>query len=276
MLDLRSVRRTIALGLPLLALCAVTAAPASSAPGAKETGKEKEGSKDKAAEPDGKLNREEFEAALKPVLGDFHGCYDRALKRDAVAEGTVILVLETRGGKILKAETDREPSTLKLEEAHKCIAVAAKKIKMPLAKNSEGKHDPKARAVIRYPLEFSLGIDVGSGIAKATGAKLDYDKVKSVFLINKIEIGRCWLDAKKAKPLTPPIGKLVLKISTTGGKVTAVEKIGTDSTLDDPSLETCVFDSVKKFRFPIAKDAKGADDDKAASVIVYPMEFQAR
>ena len=30
---------------------------------------------------------------------------------------------------------------------------------------------------------------------------------------------------------------------------------------------------MKKFKFPSAKDAKGNDDDKATSTIVYPMEF---
>lgn len=224
----------------------------------------------------GKLNREEFENALKAVLPDMHVCYDKALKKDAIAEGQVVLVLETQNGKVLKADTDREVSSLKLEDAHKCIVSVAKKIKMPLAKNADGKHDPKAKAVVRYPLEFSLGIDVGAGIAKSTGAKLDHDKVKSLFFVNKIEIGRCYLDAYKAKKGVAASGKLVLKIGVTGGKATSVDEVAPDTTVEDKELKSCVADAVKKFKFPLPKDAKGNDDEKAASVIVYPMEFQSR
>ncbi len=239
----------------------------------------KDDAKPGAGKPDGatgKLNREEFEAALKAVLPDMHVCYDKALKKDAIAEGQVVLVLETQNGKMLKADTDREVSTLKLDDAHKCIVAVAKKIKMPLAKNADGKHDPKAKAIVRYPLEFSLGIDVGAGVAKSTGAKLDYEKVKSVFFVNKIEIGRCYLDAYKAKKGVAASGKLVLKIGVTGGDVSNVDEVSPDTTVEDKELKSCVAAAVKKFKFPIAKDAKGNDDPKAASVIVYPMEFQAR
>ena len=148
-------------------------------------------------------------------------CYRKALKKDAIAEGDVILVIETQGGKIVKADTDRSVSTMKLEDAHKCIVSVVKKMKPPIAKNAEGKHDPKIKAVVRYPVEFSLGIDVGAGPSKSTGAKLDHDKVKNVFFVNKIEFGRCILDARKALKGERAAGKLVLKINVTGGQVTA-------------------------------------------------------
>jgi hypothetical protein len=224
----------------------------------------------------GKLSRAEFEDALKPHLGEMFQCYDKALKKDALAEGQVILVIETQNGKVLKGDTDREVSSMKLEEAHKCIVGLLKKMKMPIAHNSEGKPDPKAKAIVRYPIEFSLGIEVGAGPSKETGAKLDHDKVKSVFFVNKLEFGRCQLDAMKAHGGVSPAGKLVLKVSVTGGAVTGVEAVKPDTTLEDKDLLQCSIDAVKKFKFPKAKDAKGNDDDKASSVIVYPMDFQAR
>jgi hypothetical protein len=221
----------------------------------------------------GKLSRAEFEDALKPHLGEMFQCYDKALKKDALAEGTVILVIETQNGKVTKGDTDREVSTMKLEEAHKCIVGLLKKMKMPIAHNAEGKPDPKAKAVVRYPVEFSLGIEVGAGPSKETGAKLDHDKVKNVFFVNKLEFGRCQLDAKKAHGGVSPVGKLVLKVSVTGGAVTAVEAVKPDTTVEDKDMLQCSLDAVKKFKFPKAKDSKGNDDDKASSVIVYPMDF---
>jgi hypothetical protein len=224
----------------------------------------------------GKLSRAEFEDALKTHVAGMYQCYDKALKKDALAEGSVILVIETAGGKVLKADTDRDVSTMKLEAAHKCIIDIVKKMKMPIAHNAEGKADPKAKAIVRYPVEFSLGIEVGAGPSKETGAKLDHDKVKNVFFINKLEFGKCQLDAKKAHGGTSPAGKLVLKVSVTGGNVTNVEEVTPDTTLEDKELKQCSIDAVKKFKFPKAKDSKGNDDDKASSVIVYPMDFQAR
>jgi hypothetical protein len=227
----------------------------------------------KPADPGGKLNREEFETALRPHLMAMNDCYRKALKKDAIAEGDVILVLETQGGKIIKADTDRAVSTMKLEDAHKCIVAVIKKMKPPVAKNSDGKYDPKLKAVVRYPVEFTLGIDVGAGPSKATGAKLDHDKVKNVFFVNKIEFGRCILDARKAMKGEKAAGKLVLKVGVTGGKVTTVEPMSPETTVEDKEFKDCVTDAVKKFKFPLAKDSKGNDDEKAASTIVYPMEF---
>ena len=225
--------------------------------------------------PTGKLNREEFEEALKPYLKDMHACYEKALKKDALVEGTVILKIDTKGGKVLVADTDRELSTLKLEEAHKCIIVVMKKMKMPLAKNDKGEHDAKLTASVTYPVEFSLGIDVDGANTKITGAKLDYDKVKKVFFYEKLAIGRCYLDAYKAKKGVAAVGKLVLKIGVTGGVVGTVEEVTPDTTVTDDDLKKCVYGEVKKFKFPIGKDAKGTDDPKAASVITYPLEFKA-
>ena len=227
-----------------------------------------------APTPNGKLNREEFEEALKPHLKEMHDCYEKALKKDALAEGEVVLAITTQGGKVLVGDTDREASTLKLEDAHKCIIAIVKKMKMPLAKNDKGEHDPKAIAAIKYPVDFSLGIDVESGASAITGAKLDYNKVKNVFFVRKIDIGRCYLDAYKAKKGEAAIGKLVLKVAVTGGAVTTVDEVSPDTTVADTTLKKCVFDEVKTFKFPLAKDAKGNDDAKAASVITYPIEFK--
>lgn len=232
------------------------------------------GSVSGAAGGGGKVNREEFEAALKPNLKEMHDCYEKALKKDAVAEGEAVLVIETQNGKVLKGEVDRAHSSLKLEEALKCIDGVIKKIKMPLAKNEKGEHDPKAKATVKYPVEFSLGIDVSGGGIKSTGAKIEYDKVKQVFFINKVDIGRCYLEAYKAKKGVAASGKLLLKVEVTGGKVNKVDEVAPDTTVADKELKTCIFDAVKKFKFPLAKDAKGNDDEKAASVITYPMEFQ--
>lgn len=264
-------RPAVGLSLPVVMAAALAALPAHAdgkAPAASASAKKDE--------PSGKLNREEFEQALKPHLSEMFQCYDKALKKDALAEGTVILVIDTMNGKIVKADTDKDVSTMKLPEAHKCIVSVAKKMKMPLAKNAEGKHDPKARAVVRYPLEFSLGIEVGAGPSKSTGAKLDHEKVKNVFFINKLEFGKCQLDAKKAHGGVSPAGKLVLKVSVVGGKVTAVDAVTPDTTLEDKDLANCSIEAVKHFKFPLAKDAKGNDDPNASSVIIYPMEFQAR
>ncbi|MBL8720561.1 MAG: hypothetical protein JNL79_31540 [Myxococcales bacterium] len=224
----------------------------------------------------GKVNREEFEAALKPNLKEMRDCYDKALKKDAVAEGEAVLIIETQNGKVLKGEVDRPHSSLKLEEALKCIEGVVKKIKMPLAKNEKGEHDPKAKATVKYPVEFSLGIDVSGGGIKTTGAKIEYEKVKQVFFFNKIEIGRCYLDAYKAKKGVAAIGKLLLKVEVAGGKVGKAGEVTPDTTLADADMKACIYDAVKKFKFPLAKDAKGNDDEKATSVIVYPMEFKGQ
>ena len=211
-------------------------------------------------------------------MKDLNECYEKALKKDAIAEGDVILSITTQGGKVLKAETERDISTMKLEDAHKCIVSVIKKMKMPVAKNSKGEHDPKAIAEIRYPIEFSLGIEVMSGVTseKSSGAKIDYDKVKNVFFIEKIQIGRCYLEAYKAKKGVAASGKLVLKMNVSGGKATSVEEVKPDTTLSDAEMKTCIYDAVKKFKFPLAKNAKGAEDDKAVSIVVYPLEFKAK
>lgn len=223
----------------------------------------------------GKLNREEFEEALKPYLKDMHACYEKALKKDALVEGTVILKIDTKGGKVTAGDTDRDLSTLKLEDAHKCIIAIVKKMKMPLAKNDKGEHDAKLTASVTYPVEFSLGIDVDGANTKITGAKLDYDKVKKVFFYEKLAIGRCYLDAYKAKKGVAAVGKLILKIAVAGGVASSVDEVTPDTTVTDADLKKCVFAEVKKFKFPVGKDAKGADDPKAASTITYPLEFKA-
>lgn len=225
------------------------------------------------ADSGGKLNREEFEAALRPHLKDMNDCYRKALKKDAIAEGDVILVIEAQGGKVVKAETDRAVSTMKLEDAHKCIVSVIKKMKPPMAKNADGKHDPKIKATVRYPVEFTLGIDVGSGPSKSSGAKLDHDKVKNTFFVNKLEFGRCILDARKAMKGEKAAGKLVLKINVTGGAVTTTDIVSPDTTVEDKEFKDCVLDAVKRIKFPLAKDAKGQDDPKASTLITYPMEF---
>lgn len=257
------------LALPLLALplfAANASADSKPAPTASASAK--------ASEATGKLRREEFEAALRPHLKDMNECYKKALKKDAIAEGDVILVIETVNGKVIKADTDRTVSTMKLEDAHKCIVSVIKKMKLPVANNAEGKPDPKAKAILRYPVEFSLGIDVGAGPAKASGAKLDHDKVKGVFFINKIEFGRCILDARKALKGEKAAGKMVLEVGVAGGAVTSVKALP-ETTVEDKEFKECIQDAVKKFKFPLPKDAKGNDDPKAPSTIVYPMEFTA-
>lgn len=227
----------------------------------------------KAPDSAGKLNREEFEAALRPHLKDMNDCYRKALKKDAIAEGDVILVIEAQGGKVTKADTDRAVSTMKLEEAHKCIVAVIKKMKPPMAKNADGKHDPKIKAIVRYPVEFTLGIDVGSGPTKSSGAKLDHDKVKNTFFVNKVEFGRCILDARKAMKGEKAAGKLILKVNVTGGAVTSSEVVTEGTTVEDKEFKDCIVEVVKKIKFPLAKDAKGQDDPKAQSTITYPMEF---
>jgi len=225
--------------------------------------------------PTGKLNREEFEAALKTYLPAMHDCYEKALKKDALAEGEIVLSIDTQNGKVLRGDTDRDLSSLKLEDVHKCVIGVIKKMKLPLAKNDKGDHDPKAIASIKYPVEFSLGIDVeGVGIG-VTGAKLDYERVKKVFFYNKLDIGRCYLDAWKAKKGVAATGKLILKVGVAGGVVSTVGEVDPDTTVADNDLKQCVFDAIKKWKFPAAKDAKGNDDPKAASVITYPLEFKA-
>lgn len=82
------------------------------------------------------------------------------------------------------------------------------------------------------------------------------------------------LEAYKAKKGVAASGKLLLKVEVTGGKVNKVDEVAPDTTVADKELKTCIFDAVKKFKFPLAKDAKGNDDEKATSVITYPMEFQ--
>ncbi len=264
--------RSLARLAPLAAVSLfATFAGAGPAPSASASAKAPASSA-KPADPGGKLNREEFETALRPHLKDMNDCYRKALKKDAIAEGDVILVIETQGGKVLKADTDRAVSSLKLEDAHKCIVSVVKKMKPPVAKNAEGKYDPKLKAVVRYPVEFTLGIDVGAGPSKATGAKLDHDKVKNVFFVNKIEFGRCILDARKAMKGEKAAGKLVLQVDVTGGKVTNATT-APETTVEDKEFKDCVTDAVKKFKFPLAKDKKGNDDEKASSTIIYPMEF---
>lgn len=261
------------LALPLLTVGTVGLLAGSALADPPKAAPTASGSAKPAGDAAGKLNREEFEAALRPHLKDLNDCYRKALKKDAIAEGDVILVIEAQGGKILKAETDRAVSTMKLEDAHKCIVGVIKKMKPPMAKNADGKHDPKVKAVVRYPVEFSLGIDVGAGPSKSSGAKLDHDKVKQVFFVNKIEFGRCILDARKAMKGEKAAGKLVLKINVTGGAVTSSEVVTPDTTVEDKEFKDCVVDAVKRIKFPLAKDGKGQDDPKATTVITYPMEF---
>jgi hypothetical protein len=165
---------------------------------------------------------------------------------------------------------------MKLEDAHKCIIGVAKTMKMPLAKGPDGQPDAKAVAEgVRYPLEFSLGIDVEGAAAAVTGAKLDHDAVKNTFFMERLAIGACYLDAYKAHKGAAASGKQVLKISVAGGKVTAVEEDAGLTTVADATLRKCVLDAVKKFKFPVAKDAKGADDPAAGSIITYPIDFKA-
>jgi len=270
--------RSLVLGPLAAGLCLVglVAAPESRAETKEKVTPSPSASTSASAGGGGKVNREEFEAALKPNLKEMRDCYDKALKKDAVAEGEAVLVIEIQNGKVLKGEVDRAHSSLKLEEALKCIEGVVKKIKMPLAKNEKGEHDPKAKATVKYPVEFSLGIDVSGGGIKTTGAKIEYEKVKQVFFFNKIEIGRCYLEAYKAKKGVAAIGKLLLKVEVAGGKVSKAGEVAPDTTLADADMKACIYDAVKKFKFPLAKDAKGNDDDKATSVIVYPMEFKGQ
>jgi hypothetical protein len=261
----------VALSLPLFVFApGARSAPASSASTKSST------SATGGAGGGGKLNREEFEEALKAIRKDLFECYDKALKKDAIAEGDVILALTTQGGKIIKADIDKEVSTMKLEDAQKCILGVVKKMKMPLAKNAKGEHDAKVVAEIRYPIEFSLGIEVSSGVSQSTGAKIDYDKVKNTFFVEKVNIGRCYLEAYKAKKGVAAVGKLILKMSVAGGKATTVEEVKPDTTVTDEELKTCVFEAVKKFKFPLAKNPAGKEDEKATAIVVYPLEFKPR
>lgn len=272
-----SFRPLARLALPLLAIFPLASGIAVAGPATKTSASASASVSAKAsakpADGGGKLNREEFETALRPHLKDMNDCYRKALKKDAIAEGDVILVIEAQGGKVIKADTDRAVSTLKLDDAHKCIVGVIKKMKPPMAKDADGKHDAKIKATVRYPVEFTLGIDVGSGPSKASGAKLDHDKVKQTFFVNKIEFGRCILDARKAMKGEKAAGKLVLKINVTGGAVTSTEVITPDTTVEDKEFKDCILDALKKFKFPLPKDAKGQEDAKAASTITYPMEF---
>ncbi len=277
-MSLRSLvcRSTMAASMLFLVPGALLSGVAFAGPPAKDGPAKDAPAKDAKAAPKsdatGKLKLEEFETALRPLLQEMHECYRKALKKDAIAEGDVVLIIETAGGKVLKAETDKAASSLKLDDAHKCIVSVLKKAKMPIAKNAKGEHDPKAKAAVRYPVEFSLGIDVGTGPSKASGAKLDHDKVKNVFFVNKIEFGRCILDARKANKGQTAAGKLVLEVNVTGGKVTTAKPLP-ETTVEDKEFKDCIVEAVKKFKFPLAKDAKGVDDEKAASTITYPMEF---
>jgi hypothetical protein len=265
-MSFRSIAR---FALPLAALAFSGTAGAGPAPSASASAKPAPS----AGTSEGKLNREEFETALRPHLKDLNDCYRKSLKKDAIAEGDVILVIEAQGGKILKADTDRAVSTMKLEDAHKCIVSVIKKMKPPMAKNADGKHDPKIKAIVRYPVEFTLGIDVSSGPTKSTGAKLDHDKVKNTFFVNKVEFGRCILDARKAMKGEKAAGKLIMKVDVTGGAVTATSVVPEGTTVEDKEFKDCILDAVKKIKFPLAKDGKGQDDPKAQTTITYPMEF---
>ncbi len=263
-------------------LVAALAALASAAAVASMAGSSEAADKKPAAGPakvgavpaNGKLKREEFETALSPYLKDMHDCYEKALNKDALAEGQVVLMLDTQNGKVIAADTDRDASTMKLEDAHKCIIGVLLKMKMPLAKNDKGEHDPKAVASIRYPVEFSLGIDVDGASATVTGAKLDYDRVKKVFFYNKLAIGRCYLDAMKAKKGAAAVGKLMMKVTVVGGTVTASDEVKDTTTITDAELKKCILTEVKAFKFPTGKNAKGDEDPKAESVIQYPIDLK--
>lgn len=226
--------------------------------------------------PSAVLNREEFETSLRTALPQLQGCYESAIKKDAIAEGTVVLLIQTRGGKVVVADTDPDRSSLKirdrkvLQEMQKCISTAIRATKMPLAK-VDGKHDPKATAVIHYPVEFSLGIDVVSGVERTSGAKLDPDAVKRSFEVHKFTIGKCYLDARKA--MRSASGKIMLKIGATGGKVTSVEETP-ETNVEDTTFRACVLDVVRGLSLPVAKDAKGLPDPGASSVIYYPLQFR--
>lgn len=275
------LRRQLALVLALAPLAALTlpaaAAPASGAASASSSASAKtSASASGSAAPPGKINLKEFEAALRPHLGAIHACYDKALKKSAVAEGEVVLRIRSRGAKVIDGGTDLATSSMKLEEAHKCIAEVVKKIEMPIAKGPDKAPDPTLVAEIRYPVELTLGIDVAGKGGGTAGAKLDYDKVKEVFFGNRLSIGQCWVEATTAGKGDAAIGKLVLKIDVVGGKVTGVAKLPDQTTIKDGDLEKCVFGAVRLFKFPLAKDTKGNDDDKAASTVTWPLEFKPR
>lgn len=225
---------------------------------------------------EGKINLKEFEAALKPHLGAIHTCYDKALKKNAVAEGEVVIRIKSRGGKILDGGTDLAASSLKLAEAHKCITEVVKKIQMPIGKGPDKTPDPTLVSEIRYPVELTLGIDVAGKGGGTTGAKLDYDKVKEVFTNNRVSIGECWLAESMQGKGDTAVGRLLLKIDVVGGKVTGVGKVADQTTLKNADLEKCAYAAVKTFKFPVAKDTNGNDDEKAASVITWPLEFKPR
>jgi hypothetical protein len=225
---------------------------------------------------EGKINLKEFEAALKPHLAAIHGCYDKALKKNAVAEGEIVLRIKSKGGKVIDGGTDLAASSLKLAEAHKCIADVVKKIEMPIAKGPDKNPDPALTSEIRYPVELTLGIDVTGKGGGTTGAKLDYDKVKETFTNNRVSIGECWLAESMQGKAAAAVGRLLIKLDVAGGKVTGVGKIADQTTLKDPDLETCVYAAVKLFKFPVAKDLNGNDDEKAKSTITWPLDFKPR
>ena len=156
------------------------------------------------------------------------------------------------------------------------IADEVKKLEMPIAKGPDKSPDPTLVSEIRYPVELTLGIDVAGKGGGTTGAKLDYDKVKEVFTNNRISIGECWLAESMAGKGDAAVGKLLLKVDVVGGKVTGVGKVADQTTLKDADLEKCVYAAVKLFKFPVAKDLKGNDDDKAASTVTWPLEFKPR
>ena len=99
--------------------------------------------------------------------------------------------------------------------------------------------------------------------------------MKKTFFYEKLAIGRCYLDAYKAKKGVAAVGKLVLKIAVTGGVASTVDEVTPDTTVTDADLKKCVYGEVKKFKFPIGKSPSGAEDPKAASTITYPLEFKA-
>jgi hypothetical protein len=261
---------------PLAVALFAPLAVVSLVPGAAAETKSPPASSASAKPPPGKINLKEFEDALRPHLAEMHACYDKSLKKDAVAEGEVVLRIRSKGGVVIDGGTDLAASSMKLEDAHKCIAGVVKKIKMPIAKGPDKQPDPKLESEIRYPVEFTLGIDVDGKGWKSTGGKLDYDKVKDVFFRERVWIGQCYVEATNANKGDAALGKLVLKIDIAGGKVTNIGKLADQTTIKDQDLEKCVYTAVKKWKFPMPKDAKGNDDDKTASTIHWPLEFKPR
>jgi hypothetical protein len=271
MRPLRPAALALSLGLAPLALLVAPAAVRVAVAASAST------SASASAKPaEGKINLKEFEAALKPHLGAIHACYDKALKKNAVAEGEVVLRIKSKGGKVVDGGTDLAASSLKLVEAHKCIADVVKKIEMPIAKGPDKSPDATLTSEIRYPVELTLGIDVTGKGGGTTGAKLDYDKVKETFTNNRVSIGECWLAESMQGKAAAAVGRLLIKLDVVGGKVTGVGKVADQTTLKDPDLETCVYAAVKLFKFPVAKDLNGNDDAKAASTITWPLDFKPR